>query len=134
MRWQVLLLKGFQEDLSDLAKRHGIDARALEADVVDEFEDEFRGARVDKLLEAGVSTTAIDRLSSSAYPPSIRLQVRADFRATAWLFPAQHQAILTHIFHKSSDSEYRRAAPTHDARLLEYIGSLHDFVEKKRRK
>lgn len=40
---------------------------------------------------------------------------------------------MTHIFHKSQDPNYKRAAAVHDARAAEFIGTFQDFMSKKKR-
>lgn len=116
MPWQVLFLRAYDEDLARLCRAHGLDADKIEANVRDQFEDPFKAERVEKLLTAGVSTSAVDRLAASRFPPSIRLQVLQDLRATAWCFPAQRHVVITHVFHKSEDPKYKRAVEVHDSR------------------
>ena len=134
MQWQVLFLTAFDEDLRKLCKSHGMDAANVERHIQEQFEDPFKAERIEKLLTSGVSTSAVDRLATSRFPPSIRLQIVQDLRVTAWCFPAQRQAVVTYIFHKSEDPNYKRAVETHDSRLKGYVESLNEFIEKKRPK
>jgi hypothetical protein len=129
--WQVLLLPEVEGDLEGL--RSSVAPRAAEDALVDEFRDPFKAARVDKLLRAGVSTAGIDRLATSKYPPSIRLHLLQDLRATAWCFPQARHAVAVHVFHKSQDPDYRRAVRIHDARLENYFRSFQAFIERHRR-
>lgn len=46
----------------------------------------------------------------------------------------QKHALVTQVFHKSSDPDYRRAVRIHDARLEAYFGSFYAFVERHRKK
>ena len=133
MPWQVLVLEEFEEDVAFLTRHHGLTPGALLDDATAAFTDPYKAARLDKLLSAGAATAALDRLAGSAYPPSVRLQVLHDLRATAWLFPRRRHALLVHAFHKSADPRYRRALATHDGRLKQYFEGFHEFVERKRR-
>lgn len=132
MTWQVLLLQEFDEDLAELASSHGLDPDDVEDRLIEVFTDDFHAKRIDDLLQSGLSTDALDRLHTSAYPPSIRIRL-GDLRVTAWLFPQQRHAVVTHIFHKSADPDYRQARKVHDDRLEEYVEGLGAFLDRKRR-
>lgn len=132
MPWQIIILAPFDEDLESL--RSSVNRARLLTGVREEFEDPFKGQRIHQLLSAGVATSAVDRVMTSRFPPTIRLQVLRDFRVMAWCYPSPSQAIVTHVFHKSSDPAYRRAVAVHDRRIEEYFTGLHGFFDKHRRK
>lgn len=131
MAWSVSILPGAERDLDDLAKGNRPLREDLEEGILDEFGG-MKGERVTKLFVQGVSTSSIDRLSGSAFPGSMRIQVRADYRATVLCFPQYEQAYVTHVFHKSQDSLYRNALPTHDRRVGEFVDSFTSFLAKRR--
>jgi hypothetical protein len=130
--WDVVFLREADEDLDSLAKA-GAGRKGLEAGILDQFRG-FKGDRIQKLLESGTTTKAVDRLDGSAYPTSIRLHVLQDYRATAWLFPAQRHAFVVHVFAKSRDPDYKQALATHDGRLMAYFESLAQFHSKRKRR
>ncbi|MHB8584818.1 MAG: hypothetical protein ACYDDF_03135 [Thermoplasmatota archaeon] len=132
MPWTVALLPGAQADVTQLA---GSDAKLrsiIEGGILEEFEG-FKAQRLSKLFVQGVSTASVDKLSGSQFPGSIRIQVRADYRATVLCFPAYEQAFVTHVFHKSADPQYKTATSTHNRRAGEYIESFTAFVSKRRK-
>lgn len=130
MDWSVVFPREADQDFGDLG-RGGADKAKLEAAVVDQFKG-FKGDRLRKLLEAGTSTGAVDRLEASVYPTAIRLQVLQDFRATAWLFPAQRHAFVVSVFAKARDPDYRKAVVIHDSRLRAYMDSLQAFHDRRK--
>lgn len=125
-----MFLAEADQDMSQLG-RGGADKAKVEGAVVDQFKG-FKGDRIQKLLEAGTSTGAVDRLDASVYPTSIRLQVLQDFRATAWLFPAQRHAFVVSLFAKSQDPDYKKAVAVHDSRLKAYMDSLQSFHDRRK--
>lgn len=133
MSWSVSILPDAEEDLRDLADGDKARREDLEEAILDEF-DGMKGERVTKLFVQGVSTSSVDRLSGSDFPGSIRIQVRADYRATVLCFPAYSQAYVTHVFHKSQDKDYKNALATHDKRAAKFIESFTSFVNKRRKK
>lgn len=128
--WTVSLLPKAEHDLTALGKT-AAERLAIEDAIFDEF-DGMKGDRVTKLFVQGTSTGSIEKLASATHPGSIRLQIKADFRATALCLPAFKQAYVTHIFHKSHDPDYKRAGPTHDARAAEFIDGFKGFLDRKK--
>ncbi len=125
--WTVSLLPKAGADLANLAPQ--AQAAAIEEAVLDEFQG-MKSDRLDKLFRQGVSTKSIDKLKGSRFPGSIRIQVFADYRATVLCLPAFRQAYVTHLFHKSSDPQYRRAVNTHDTRASEFITDFNAFLAR----
>lgn len=125
--WTVSFLPKAEADLTHLVQ--GKQAADLEAALLDEFSG-MKGDRVDKLFRQGVSTSSLDKLDGSRFPGSIRLQAFADYRATALCLPRFRQAYITHLFHKSSDPQYRKAVTTHDARASEFISDFNAFLNR----
>ncbi|MEK6975168.1 MAG: hypothetical protein AABY18_02360 [Candidatus Thermoplasmatota archaeon] len=130
MRWQVISLKEFEDDVASLARSGLVNRAAFIAAVVEQFEDPFKARRLDHFLTSGSPTAALDRLASSLHPPSIRLQVQRDFRVTAWCYTDARHVVVTHAFVKSSDPDYRRAARIHDDRLTGYVRGMQEFLER----
>ena len=79
------------DDLKRLFKDAGQRA-ALEENILNEFEG-MKGDRVTKLFVQGVSTSTIDKLSASAFPGSVRIQI-GDHRATALCLPQLNIAFI----------------------------------------
>lgn len=132
MKWSVVFLSEADHDVASL-RAAGFDPTKMEAAIVEQFAG-FKGDRIQKLLESGTSSGAVDRLDASEFPTSIRIQVLQDLRATAWVVPALGQVVIVQVFQKSRDPDYRRAAPQHDQRLKAYIASFHEFSQKRKRK
>lgn len=130
MPWTVSLLPKAEQDLATLFKSPA-ERHAIEAGILDEFQG-LKGERMTKLFVQGASTGSIEKLASATHPGSIRLHVRADYRATVLCLPAFKQAYVTHIFHKSQDPDYRRAGPTHDARAAEFIDGFKGFLDRRK--
>lgn len=130
MAWNVSLLPDADQDLHDLT--HDQKWRdTLEGAILAEFQGP-KGERVTKLFKQGVSTSSIDRLAGSTFPGSIRVHVRADYRATVLCLPAFQQAYVTHVFHKSQDPKYRRAVATHDARAGQFVETFSRFLSRRK--
>lgn len=133
MTWQVLFLRGFYEDLEHVA-RGGLDPDRAEHAVREVFEDPFRAQRIEEWLTSGTPASGIDRLAGSQFPPSLRLHVLHDYRATAWCYPVERFVIVTHFFSKSADPDYRRALHVHDARIQACVDGLGHFLARKRKR
>jgi hypothetical protein len=127
--WSVSILPKAEQDFAALAKTPA-QRKDLEDAVFDEF-DGMKGDRVTKLFVQGTTTASIEKLAASSFPGSIRIQVRADYRATALCLPAFKQAFVTHVFHKSQDPDYKRAVATHDARASEFIDGFKGFLDRR---
>lgn len=132
MSWSVSILPDADEDIKALAGGDKTRRDDLEDGILDEFEG-MKGDRVTKLFVQGVTTSSVDRLSGSTFPGSIRIQVRADYRATVLCFPDYKQAYVTHVFHKSQDKDYKTALATHDSRAGKFVDSFTKFVNKRRK-
>ena len=131
MTWSVSILPKADQDLKELSKDPAT-RKSIEDAILAEFNG-LKGVRVTKLFVQGTSTGSIDKLAAASFPGSIRLQVFADYRAAVLCLPAFSQAYVTHIFHKSHDPNYKRAAAVHDARAAEFIGTFQDFMSKRKR-
>lgn len=132
MSWQALFVQEFFADLETL-RTHGADPPRLLRLLREAVEDEFKAERLDHFLRSGGPSASIDRLESSRFPRSLRMQVTHDYRATAWAYQTQRMILFTHVFHKTDDPNYKRAAEIHDRRLIDYVREMKDFLEKKRR-
>lgn len=132
MPWQVYFVREAEADLEALGKG-GLDAEKAEDLIRDEFEDEFKAARIEKALEGAARSDAVVRLEKTRYPPSVRITIHRDYRATVWCHPMLRLAVVTHVFHKSQDPDYVKAVRMHDGRLKEYVEDLVEYFNKKRR-
>lgn len=130
MAWSVSILPKADQDLVALT-RSPAQRKDIEDAIFDEF-DGLKGERVTKLFVQGASTGSIEKLAASSVPGSIRIQIRADYRATAICLPSFRQAFITHVFHKSQDPDYRRAVMAHDARAAEFIEGFKGFLDRRR--
>lgn len=133
MAWQVLFLPEFSEDVRALQKGGKPSQGDFEQAVRSEFEG-LKGERVTKLFIQGVTTKQVDRLESSRYHGSIRMQIFQDHRITAVCLPDYKAAIVSHLFHKSSDPNYREAPRVHDARVKKYFDTFTGFLARGSRK
>ena len=109
MKWSVVFLSDADQDVASL-RGSGFDAAKIEAAIIEQFAG-FKGDRIQKLLESGTSSGAVDRLDASEFPTSIRIQVLQDLRATAWVVPALGQVVIVQVFQKSRDPTI--AGPRH---------------------
>jgi hypothetical protein len=131
VEWQVLILRDVK---SDVAGFRSLDPLDVEAAIREPFEDPFRGPSILKEIKAGASSRFVDRFSSSKYQPSIRLQILHDYRALAFCFiDGETVAIVTHVFHKSRDPDYKSAAVIHEARLGRYFDTFNEYVRRNRK-
>lgn len=131
MPWQALFLPEFAEDLRGFQKGGKPSQGEFEQAVRSEFEG-LKGERVTKLFVQGVSTKQLDRLASSKYHGSIRMQIFQDYRVTAVCLPDYKAAIVSHLFHKSTDPNYRNAPTIHDARVKRYFDTFTGFLSRGR--
>lgn len=127
MGWQVLFLPEFAEDASKIQKGRG--QTDFEETVRAEFEG-LKGDRVTKLFVQGTSTKQVDRLGSSRYHGSIRMQILQDFRITAVCLPDYKTAVVSHVFLKSADPSYKEASRVHDARVKKYFDTFTGFLSR----
>lgn len=132
MAWQVIFLPEFEEDVQGFQKGGKPSQDDFEKAVREEFEG-FKGQRVTKLFTQGVSTKQVDRLESSAYHGSIRMHIFQDYRVTAVCLPDYEVAVVSHLFSKATDPNYRSAPKTHDARVKKYFDTFTGFLSRSKR-
>lgn len=117
MEWRVFFFPEFIDDLEGLSKSGRFTPSRAREKLADELHDPFKAERFEKTVRSGSSSSRIDRLHGSEYPPSHRFHLFQDYRATSWCWLAEKCIWFIHAFSKSADPNYRKAVRIHDKRL-----------------
>ena len=128
--WTILFAPGALDDLEYLGRASGGLPQRLRAEIASAFHDPFKSQRFQELLEGHGHTGRLDRLESSGFPKSFRIQLLHDFRATFCALPEVQAIVVSHVFAKSADPKYLRAVETHDARLEAFFLAFKDFADR----
>lgn len=129
--WNVSILPKAEEDLAALGENDpGLKQRLVPA-ILDEFQG-MKVQRIERFLVQGTASKRVDRLDGSEFPGSIRLRIKENYRVTILCLPSYGQAYVVHVFHKAQDPKYRRAVPTHNMRLVEFVEDFNRFMDKRK--
>ncbi len=132
--WWVVFLPEVEGDFTLVSRADHKLGRQLQAEILREFHEPFKADRFLAAVEGRARTSHIDRLERSGFPESYRLQLSHDHRATLWLARSAFQGVITHVFAKSADPNYRTAMVEHDRRLADYLLPFRRFVDQAERR
>lgn len=128
--WNLLFLPEVSDDLEELSRGDGRLPEMLRAAIDDALGGSFKASRLLGVISGHGRTHQVEHFADSGFPKSYRLQLHHDYRALICCVPPIRVVLVTHVFAKSDDPNYRAAAREHDRRLESYFLPFKEFVER----